>query len=355
MVDDMQFGGGGDDLIPLAPLEEAKAPAPQAVAADVDVDIDAAAAAPDRGRLADLLLGWGISVGLHVAILACFVLITWRLGAKPPPPEQSVGVIVPNRSERIDAGAAGPVNMDTAVNELAVPQLKETVRPEPIWEMGGTSTASKVERLISIDVGAGGDVSAAMKGDWTQLAEGSGVGSGGASFFGLQAAGGKFVFVVDYSGSMKKDARLDAAKAELVRAIRALDRKMTFYIIFFDHMHKPMPAASLTRATEVNKRRYLGWVSAIRAGGGTDPTAAMTQALSLKPHAIWLLSDGNFDPAIAKAIGRLNPGRKVQIHTIAFFSRAGEPVLREIADQNRGRFRFVTPASLGQTNTSRRP
>jgi len=151
---------------------------------------------------------------------------------------------------------------------------------------------------------------------------------------------------VDRSGSMA-GPKLDAAKAELIRAVRRLERAARFYTIFFNVVPAAMPGEELVRATESNKRRHFAWVSGIGAGGRTDPTSAMKLALSLKPDAIWLLSDGIFRLQAATAIQKANPRGRVQIHTIAFYSREGEAVLQRIADENRGRYRFVSPASIG--------
>ncbi|HUU43206.1 MAG TPA: hypothetical protein VMX57_05470, partial [Planctomycetota bacterium] len=96
-------------------------------------------------------------------------------------------------------------------------------------------------------------------------------------------------------------------------------------------------------ASAGNKQKFLTWVEGIFPGGGTDPTGAMEQALAFKPDAIWLMSDGLFDDIAAEFIRDHNPGKRVRIHTIAFYDNAGEPVLRRIAEQNRGNYRFVKP------------
>ena len=197
-----------------------------------------------------------------------------------------------------------------------------------------------------------------MQGDWGSFAaSGGGRGGGGASFFGLEARGKDFVYVVDYSGSMSRD-KLVAAKAELIRSLSALRRNMRYYIVFYNHAHLPMPGGKLVKATEQNKRVSFAWVEQVRANGGTDPRKAMRLALSLEPDAIWLLSDGLFARQAADEIRAANPGARVQVHSIGFFSNAGEPVLRRIAEENRGAYRFVPPTTmgLGRTRTfPRRP
>ena len=108
-----------------------------------------------------------------------------------------------------------------------------------------------------------------------------------------------------------------------------------------------MPATDLVRATEGSKRKHFTWVSGVTADGGTNPTSAMKLALSFKPDVIWLLSDGIFNKIVADIISKANPGRKVQIHTLAFYSREGEQILQRIAESNRGRYRFVSPTAIG--------
>ncbi|MEM7624845.1 MAG: VWA domain-containing protein [Planctomycetota bacterium] len=169
------------------------------------------------------------------------------------------------------------------------------------------------------------------------------VNPGLASFFGQTGRGSRFVYVIDRSGSMK-GPRFDAARFELIKSIRSLREDELFYVIFYDSRATPMPAKGLVPADEGNQQQHIAWIRSISVGGGTDPTEAITLALSgLRPDTIWLLSDGQFNVAVADTIRRLNPGGRVQINTIAFHDRGGEAILKIIADENDGDYRFVAP------------
>jgi uncharacterized protein with von Willebrand factor type A (vWA) domain len=182
-----------------------------------------------------------------------------------------------------------------------------------------------------------------VEGDWGSLSAGEGgAGGKGASFFGLEARGGKFVYVVDRSSSMRGD-KLQDTKAELIRSVHSLTRTMEFFIIFYDSSFEPMPARGLVKATGSSKNKYLGWVEGINSRGGTEPEQAMLMALSLKPDAIWLLSDGQFSHRACNVIRAANPNARIQIHTIAFHSARGQSVLQRIAEENGGHYRFVPP------------
>jgi hypothetical protein len=58
-------------------------------------------------------------------------------------------------------------------------------------------------------------------------------------FFGTQAKGNRFVFVVDNSSSMK-GGRLEMATAELVRTVEGLSPRQSFYVIFVSDKPYPM-------------------------------------------------------------------------------------------------------------------
>ena len=304
-----------------------------------------------RARRIDPAAGWVASLALHVLLLVMFMGVTWLTGAETGrgPGERRVGIVPGEQEKAIGPGQADPIQDISALADVTIPNLEPSQEIQPIADVGSDAGArSKLDQIISIDLGSSAGGGAGMQADWSSFAGAGGgdAGGGGASFFGLRARGGKFVFVVDRSGSMR-GAPLAAAKSELIRSVSALDRGMKFYIIFFDSSHHPMPARGLVAATEQNKRTHFAWVGGMTGSGGTNPTSATLLALSLKPDAIWLLSDGIFSARAAEQIARANPGRKVQIHTIAFLSRSGEALLGRIAEDNRGQYRFVPAASVG--------
>ena len=78
--------------------------------------------------------------------------------------------------------------------------------------------------------------------------------------------------------------------------------------------------------------------------GPTDPALALRAALSLPSgpaDVIFLLSDGDFPRTVLQAVKSHNPQARTQINTIGFGYRGGAELLRNLAIQNRGRFRFV--------------
>ncbi len=162
-----------------------------------------------------------------------------------------------------------------------------------------------------------------------------------SSFFGAQGHGTRFVYIIDKSGSMA-GAPFETAKRELVRSLRALQPHEQFFVAFYDGQADPMPGGRLVPATPANLERAVAWVRSVSLGGSTDPTEALTFALDkLSPDTIWLLSDGAFSAEVVNTITTHNRGRRTHINTLAFINRDGEALLKIIADQNQGDYRFV--------------
>tara|TARA_R110002111_G_scaffold1162_5_gene8245 strand:+ start:5807 stop:7012 length:1206 start_codon:yes stop_codon:yes gene_type:complete len=167
---------------------------------------------------------------------------------------------------------------------------------------------------------------------------------GTARFFGIEAKGPVFVYVVDCSGSMD-GTPMQLTKQELTKSIRQLNLKQSFYVIFFSDQDYPMFAPTKTArrplpATDENVAQLEKWVDGFQMSGGTQPATALLRALSLSPDAIFLMTDGVFDPHIADLLKTKNAGN-VAIHTIAFQNKSGEPLLKRIAEENRGEYRYV--------------
>lgn len=174
-----------------------------------------------------------------------------------------------------------------------------------------------------------------------------------AEFFGVNATGNTFVFIVDCSRSMI-GARFEAAKRELLYAVRRLSPSQRFYVIFFDGMTKPMRLdgefpynAAPVLATQTNLTQLEAWVHSVPNGPWTNPSGAIDLALDLRPDAIYLLSDGDFTDhgATRKTLARRNLDAQrrpqVTLHTIGLHSRDGEATLRSLAKTHGGEYRFV--------------
>lgn len=124
-------------------------------------------------------------------------------------------------------------------------------------------------------------------------------GRGTAAIFGLEAAGDRFVYVVDRSASMDEpDGRpLARAKRELLASIEALGDARQFHVIFYNE--RPMvfaPQGHRGRpifADDESKRVLRRFVDDVGAVGGTRHYEAIAAALKLAPDAVFVLTDAD--------------------------------------------------------------
>lgn len=182
-----------------------------------------------------------------------------------------------------------------------------------------------------------------------------------ATFFGTVAYGDVFVYVLDMSGSMS-GPRFARARDELVESVEALAEKQSFYVLLFNGGTRRMFDGQSTldeavQATTKNKRRLRHWLSKIQPEGGTDPRDALRIGLSLRPSALFLLSDGEFhldnqdrrrrlrhgDSKPADMIGKRRSS-KIPIHTFAYESREAAATMQTLSSETGGEYRFVPPA-----------
>ena len=196
-------------------------------------------------------------------------------------------------------------------------------------------------------------------------------GTGSASFFGAVANGSRFVYILDVSPSMnhREGQRLERAVLELLRSIDPLTAEQSFYVIVFGWQTRRMfdDGAAIPEtvpATLKNKRALRSWLAGLTTLVGTDPTQAVKTALGMKPSAIFLLSDGEFNRpgrrrgsggvarSVINAIRRARSDR-IPVHTITYEDRAGERAMDRIASESGGLNRFVR-APAGMAPASRR-
>jgi von Willebrand factor type A domain len=168
------------------------------------------------------------------------------------------------------------------------------------------------------------------------------------SFFGIQARGQFFIYVLDQSGSMLDDDRLTRAKIELRKSVYALQPPQRFEVIFYNDEATPMPGGPLPRsADQATKNQLTTWLHLIEPDGETNPRSALAMALALRPDAVFLLSDGEFPKGTVEAVVKLNP-RKIPIHCIDLTGGLAGDHLVRIARDSGGHY-ASRPGSLQAT------
>lgn len=303
------------------------------------------------------MVGWGSSVLIHAALLISFTGITWWSGLGSGSHAREVGLLLEDAGaiEFSDTSLEAP---DLPSYEPSLPDSAELASYDPIADIGGGEPSGDSGPDIVIDVPSGGG--GAMGSGMDVFLPGGSAGSGdGLLFGGISDTGEAVVYVIDRSASMSQDGRLDDAKWELQESVRRLTPNQKFYIIFYSTDATPMEASGLVTATPGNKDRFLGWAGErIQPTGWTNPIPALRKALSLRPDVIYLLTDGVFtasprtfisDDEVCEAIRRANPTVRdvlqTAINTIAFHDNRGELVLKRIADENDGDYKFRTQLS----------
>ncbi len=286
-----------------------------------------------------LISAWLISLIIHLFVLFWFNRAKMGNQQQHGLGELDVALISDTQPAELDYATPDTPSLDEQIefNTGAEQQLSSDSLTQVEFETGEGDFSD-----ISLDLSAAGAAAgtAASTGSWSDLITAGGSASEGASFFGLEAFGSRFVYVVDRSGSMS-NMPMRTAKAELLRSIKQLKPGMEFFVIFYSDGFKSMPAEGLLPAGRANKRMAEQWIEQISPGGGTNPTEAMKKAMELSPDAIWLLSDGKFSQSIAEEITKMNSSLGISIHTIAFFNAAGSELLSDLAHRNNGEFIYV--------------
>ena len=258
----------------------------------------------------------------------------------------------------------GGSGVESVTYEFAILQEEELTQFQEIL-LDDIST-EKIEDLIGLDESteilqphiAPVEMGIAESGGLATLG-GSGEGEGfglsgggsGTSFFGVSSKGTSFAYIVDKSGSMSDGIKMAVAKREMVRSIQRLPDYAQFYIVMFSSdIQMPSFQDGWMRARKSMISRVIRWLNnEVDPRGGTDPRTAFLQVFSLKtrPDVIFFLTDGEITNFTALELAAMNKrGKKVVINTIAFGDPSSQDLLKDIAAQSGGVYRFV-PANGG--------
>ena len=148
------------------------------------------------------------------------------------------------------------------------------------------------------------------------------------------------VFLIDASGSMINS--LPLAKAEVLKAVRAMQPGQHFGVIVTQDERSDMFQPTLVPATPANVRRFAAFLDKVSTTGTTNMLPGVEKALRLHPSVLWVVTDGDFpdNNAMLTGVRRMNRGG-CRINTM-FMGQADETpasvieVLRDLATQNGG-------------------
>ncbi|MEM6471902.1 MAG: VWA domain-containing protein [Planctomycetota bacterium] len=290
---------------------------------------------------------WG-SLGLHAIALILFALLL----APASLGTATVQTIILSMRSESDLEPP-PVLIESAFEQDTSLDVDQLEIPEPV----PIPVTHEVQFETASNKKAGGSQKT------TGRSNGSVNSGSSGSFFGVQATGQSFVYVVDRSGSMN-GRRYRRALDELTRSIDALTEDQRFLVVLFSSGKRVMfdtadSKAEMIPATDENKSRLREWLYGVEATGGTHPNAALRMALSQSPEAVFMLSDGAFNqqafnvPSAFMGGGggpfdiATSNGGSIPIHSIAFEDPQSCKNMKRMASLTGGDYRFV---SAGQSN-----
>lgn len=309
-----------------------------------------------------------ISTGAHVIILLPLSIYVIR---NAQPTELLAIVASPVEGEPIAMDAPLEMNPSDAL-EMTTSEMTTSTTPTVTTSINGGS-AGDVSLPASMMGSLGTDGAGPALGGGGGIGEGIGAGTGigsptaGAQFYGVSAAGNTFCFIVDSSPSMKRDNAFAAAKQELLRSLSLMKPKQRFYIFFFGGEVERMalngrePNEYPVYATPENLKKTMNWISQVKVQSkGKPPNDALDAAIELEPDGIFLLFDGDTRVDVAEHLRRTNRTNdlvsgvniRVPIHTLGFYTDEYEDLMKRIAKENKGVYRFI-PKPPKQTRDSK--
>jgi hypothetical protein len=316
---------------------------------DAAASIDIPQSGPRLRR--QVLTAWVASAAIHIIILIIAALITvggGQAGGASAEDPEPIGLAILSEEELGSLADAAVDHSTPSITEALDDPLAVQVDlliPETLTAFDQPLDMSQTATELTSGLGAG------------DLSGGSLGGAGGtASFFGVEAKGTRFAYIIDISGSMEigvagtNISRLDVLKRELYGSVAGLTEHARFFIATFSHESYPLGGKlEWTRSTEAGKTWARRSIIQLKAEGGTHPLPAFELVFTLRPRpdAIYFMTDGEFDGDSPRRIALLNADLRIPIHCICFDSAEGETLMRRIAQDSGGTYTFVSGGAGG--------
>lgn len=224
----------------------------------------------------------------------------------------------------IPAGTTGTSGQLTARDESTGATAEFTWQWLPLGKASGSSALATMPLKKAAPANALATKQAA--GNARAVAK-SKAGAATTTFFGQQASGRRFAFILDMSGSMA-GSRWTTCTRELFASLQALPSQAQFFVVLFSSGVTEPPGQSGWRdASADNIASVIDWISNIHPDGGTYPKPAFERVFSLggKPDAVYFLTDGELFDFDASDCARLRAGGSTSLWgaLAKFFSFSG--------------------------------
>lgn len=168
-------------------------------------------------------------------------------------------------------------------------------------------------------------------------------GASGASFFGIEARGTRFAYVVDTSGSMVND-RIVRLREELRHSIFGLSDDADFFVVRYSTDASPLgDQQRWIDANDGGKRWADRHIPDLVAEGQTNPVAGfrLVEVIKPRPDVIFFMTDAQDMGNVIDDILAIQRRVGAEIHCITFGTNAGAAIMQRIADASGGKYRHV--------------
>jgi hypothetical protein len=305
-------------------------------------------------RISDRLLGWVMSLLVHVLALFVFVLAIRLLTKIPPAPP--LPLIMPqsflsgNQLTHADKLQTAPTRATTLKHFLNTHNSSNSVSPSALNTMlNGTASNS---HLFAISLGQGGQLAVNNGAMGVMGIPGKTLGGmPGVSFFGVQAHAKRVMFLIDHAGHMV--GRLYLIRREVRASIQNLLPFQKFAVITISGKYKILGPAKLLRASPANKAAVRKKVSTVIAEGHDQGLLLpflrpFKAAWAMKPQVIFFLTDGYVDPRLIGDIRRMHEQYPIRVYTFTLIgtTRIHQEYLRRIAAETGGKFLYLSKRVL---------
>lgn len=171
------------------------------------------------------------------------------------------------------------------------------------------------------------------------------------SFENIADNGTRIVYLIDTSGSMHNNGRLDRAANQLKGSLRMLEPHQEFQVIFYGDRPTTMRlrggAKDLYQANVRNLQLASDEIDAVRLGGSTNHLLALEEGLKLNPEVMYFLTDGKDASLTSGDLSRLLARNRsgARIHVVEFASGAPDSRdvtwLHRLASETGGKYRRI--------------